>query len=109
MRCVQRRLVAPDRGRFLNHLANVTLNAGGGTFILGDPAASLTVTQPVGGVGGLTKRRPGMLVLTASNSYFGTTTVAAGTLQVGNGGTGAVDRLDQRRGEQRDLGLQSRR
>ncbi len=68
---------------------NVTLNAGGGTFILGDPAASLTVAQPVGGVGGLTKNGPGLLVLTATNSYSGTTTVAAGTLQVGNGGTGA--------------------
>jgi fibronectin-binding autotransporter adhesin len=39
-----------------------------------------------GGATGLTKAGPGLLTLTGSNAYSGTTTIAAGTLQVGNGG-----------------------
>jgi autotransporter-associated beta strand protein len=35
----------------------------------------------------LTKAGPGTLTLTGTNGYSGGTTIAAGTLQVGNGGT----------------------
>ncbi len=38
------------------------------------------------GGGGLTKQSGGTLTLTAANSYTGGTTIAAGTLQLGNGG-----------------------
>ena len=45
-----------------------------------------TVDNAISGSGSLTQAGSGMLVLTGSNSY-GNTTISAGTLQVGNGGT----------------------
>src|SRR5690606_29922252 len=39
------------------------------------------------GTGSLTKTGGGTLTLTGDNSFTGTTTIAAGTLQIGNGGT----------------------
>jgi len=39
------------------------------------------------GTGGLVKQGPGTLVLTGANTYGGGTTISAGTLQLGNGGT----------------------
>ncbi|MGK9286653.1 autotransporter-associated beta strand repeat-containing protein [Sinorhizobium meliloti] len=68
----------------------VTLNAGGGTFDT-DNLTRLTLTNTVGGVGALTKAGAGTLVLTGTNSYGGGTTIAGGTLQLGNGGaTGSI-------------------
>jgi fibronectin-binding autotransporter adhesin len=55
-----------------------------------------TASYPISGSGSLTKAGAGTLVLNASNSYTGGTTISAGTVQVGNGtvngtlGTGAV-------------------
>ncbi|TXL69295.1 hypothetical protein FHP25_39540, partial [Vineibacter terrae] len=67
---------------------NVTLNAGGGTF---QTDADLTVGGTIGGAGGLTKTGAATLILTGNNTYAGTSTITAGTLQVGNGGTaGAI-------------------
>ncbi|WP_374407787.1 autotransporter-associated beta strand repeat-containing protein [Hydrogenophaga sp.] len=48
---------------------------------------ALTVTNDIGGSGSLTKAGGGTLTLTGANTYAGTTTVSAGALQVGNGGT----------------------
>jgi filamentous hemagglutinin family protein len=56
----------------------------------------LTVANTIGGSGSLTQAGPGTVILTGNNTYGGTTTVADGTLQVGNNGatgrlgTGAV-------------------
>lgn len=61
-----------------------TLNAGGGTF---QTDANLTVSSAIGGAGALTKTGAGSLVLTGDNLYTGGTTISAGTLQIGNGGT----------------------
>ena len=47
----------------------------------------LTLTGTISGAGALTKNGASTLILTADNSYAGGTTIAAGTLQVGNGGT----------------------
>ncbi|CAJ0800275.1 autotransporter outer membrane beta-barrel domain-containing protein [Ralstonia holmesii] len=46
-----------------------------------------TVSQGISGVGALTKAGSGTLVLAGDNTYQGGTTVAAGTLQLGTGGT----------------------
>jgi fibronectin-binding autotransporter adhesin len=63
-----------------------TLNAGGGTLDVA-PGTTLTMSGPIGGAGALTKVDTGILILTGANTYSGGTTISAGTLQLGNGGT----------------------
>ena len=46
-----------------------------------------TVGNAISGTGTLTKAGAGTTTLTGANSYSGTTTIMAGTLQIGNGGT----------------------
>ncbi|MBQ0942022.1 autotransporter-associated beta strand repeat-containing protein [Ideonella sp. 4Y16] len=48
---------------------------------------SLTVSNAISGTGSLVKNNSNTITLTGSNSYTGTTTLNAGTLQVGSGGT----------------------
>lgn len=61
-----------------------------------DRGNDFTVSNAIGGTGALAKLGASTMILTGSNSYTGTTTIAAGTLQVGDGdatgslGTGAV-------------------
>ena len=62
----------------------VTLGAGGGQF---KTDADLTLTNVIGGAGGLLKTGSGTLTLAANNTYTGGTQISAGTLQIGNGGT----------------------
>ena len=53
-----------------------------------DTAGNYTLTgSPISGLGSLVKSGTGKLTLVNSNNYTGGTTIAAGTLQVGNGGT----------------------
>ncbi|WP_294062682.1 autotransporter-associated beta strand repeat-containing protein [Sphingomonas sp.] len=63
-----------------------TLDTLGGTFET-LPGTMLTLSSPVTGAGALTKAGAGTLILTADAGYTGGTTIAAGTLQLGNGGT----------------------
>ncbi len=66
---------------------NVTDNAAL-TFNL---TSSSTVGDLISGTGSLTQAGTGTIILTAANSYSGTTTISAGTLQVGNAGaTGSL-------------------
>jgi outer membrane autotransporter protein len=66
-------------------LANaMTLN---GTGTVDSQGNALTLSGPLSGAGGLTKIGAGTLVLAANDTYAGTTTISAGTLQLGNGGT----------------------
>ena len=52
--------------------------------------ATASVAAPLAGTAGMTKAGPGLLVLSAANTISGTTTVAAGTLQVGDGTSGSL-------------------
>ena len=87
--------------------SNGSLELDGGTLRLGanfdlaetraialDSAGSIdtngftsTIAQAVGGAGALTKLGAGTLTLAGDNTYAGTTTIGAGTLQIGDGGT----------------------
>ena len=63
----------------------VTLGAG--TLILNDPAGEVFNGVISGATGNFTKNGSGTFTTTAQNTYTGTTTIGAGTLQVGNNGT----------------------
>jgi autotransporter-associated beta strand protein len=52
-----------------------------------DRADAVTIGGRISGSGGLTHAGAGTLTLTGSNSYTGGTTIAAGTLRIGDGGT----------------------
>ncbi|HEY9269714.1 autotransporter-associated beta strand repeat-containing protein, partial [Achromobacter sp.] len=65
----------------------ITLGTLGGGLDIADAANTFTVSQALAGNGNLTKLGAGTLVLTGANTYLGTTTVAAGRLQVGDGAT----------------------
>jgi autotransporter-associated beta strand protein len=52
-----------------------------------DGAHNTSIEGAVSGAGGLTKTGSGKLVLSGANTYEGGTVIAAGTLQIGNGGT----------------------
>jgi outer membrane autotransporter protein len=66
----------------------ITLAAGGGTF---DTRADLTVGSAMSGPGALTKSGDATLILTGDNTHAGGTSIQAGTLQLGDGGsTGSV-------------------
>lgn len=70
--------------RSMNFLGPATLDTNGN---------DVTLASSVGnsGSGSLTKAGNGRLTLTASNTYTGGTTIARGTLQIGNlGGTGSI-------------------
>lgn len=78
-------------GRVLNGSGTATMI---GAMTLTAPttfevAGTLTEVQsPISGPGTLTKTGAGILALGSDNSYAGTTTVSAGTLQLGTGGNG---------------------
>src|SRR5204862_540159 len=62
---------------------NVTDN---GTFAF-NRSAPITVAGAISGSGALVQAGTGTTILTGNNSYCGATTISAGTLQIGNGGT----------------------
>ncbi len=67
--------------------ANRGIALGGGGTIQVDPTATLFYGGMIAGAGALTKTGAGTLVLGGNNAYLGGTTISAGTLQLGNGGT----------------------
>lgn len=65
---------------------NVVLSTGTNALdVAGGTTLSLSGT--ISGVNGFTKSGTGTLVLTGTNTYTGVTTISAGTLQLGDGGT----------------------
>ena len=70
----------------LSTARGITLGAGGGTVATGIGNA-VTFTGVITGTGGLTKNGAGTLVLSGANNYTGGTTVSAGTVQLGLGGS----------------------
>ena len=71
----------------------ITLESGGGT--IDNNSYSVAIANAIGGIGALTSTGTGSLVLAASNSYGGGTTVGGGTLYANNAngsatGSGAV-------------------
>lgn len=60
----------------------ITLAAGGGT--IDTQSFATTLTQAVSGTGALTKAGSGSLLMTGVSTYSGATTVAAGTLAIGD-------------------------
>ena len=64
-----------------------TVNVGTGATLSINRSDNLTFANVVTGSGGLTKLAGNTLTLTGENTYAGGTTVSAGTLRIGNGGT----------------------
>ena len=65
----------------INLSGNRTFTVNSGQLTLGG------VLADSGGAGSFTKAGANSVILTAANTYTGTTTISAGTLQLGNGGT----------------------
>ncbi|OYV93512.1 MAG: hypothetical protein B7Z73_03390, partial [Planctomycetia bacterium 21-64-5] len=61
--------------------------AGSYTTLAFDRSDNVNVANALGGTIGVVQQGTGTLTLTGSNTYAGTTTVNAGTLQIGAGGT----------------------
>jgi fibronectin-binding autotransporter adhesin len=72
-------------GASFSGTADVTNNAS----LVFNHSSSLTFKPAISGSGGLTKTGTGLLTLTGASTYSGPTLIIAGTLQVGNGGSGA--------------------
>ena len=73
-----------DNGGTTGSIAGNVLDNGSLAFKRSD---ILTYGGIVSGSGSLTQMGPGTLILTGSNTYSGSTTISAGTLQIDNGGT----------------------
>ncbi|MBL8823189.1 MAG: autotransporter-associated beta strand repeat-containing protein [Planctomycetia bacterium] len=69
---------------FSNNVRPINWGGNGGGFDIASAPHTFTVSQALTAGGNLTKSGAGTLVLANNNSYTGTTTVSAGTLQVGN-------------------------
>jgi fibronectin-binding autotransporter adhesin len=89
---------APGNGNF-TFVGSNPLDLGSGNVTLGSSTAGVKVSGSTleidgvigdNGMGyGFTQSGAGLLLLTASNTYLGPTVVNGGTLQIGNGGSGA--------------------
>jgi len=88
---------APDADGYVNIVSgggttgSLTGNIANNGQVNFDRANTSTYAGVMSGSGALTKSGAGTLTLTGQNTFSGTTTIAAGTLQIGNGGaTGSL-------------------
>ena len=72
---------SPDKGETLTVAGVIGDDKGSAT------AAGYTAAPGTEGTAGITLNGPGTVMLTAANTYTGGTTIKAGTLEVGNGGS----------------------
>jgi fibronectin-binding autotransporter adhesin len=72
---------------FVSGFTGTELNVAAGGLTVDTGSFTDTAASPFTGAGALTKVGVGALVLTGDSSYAGGTTISAGTLQLGNGGT----------------------
>lgn len=80
-------------GGTLRTAATLTVNRpmtllGGGT--IQTSAGTMTWSGVISGSGGVTKVGAGTLILTGANTFAGSATVSAGTLQIGSGSAGSI-------------------
>src|SRR3954466_5804693 len=68
-------------------LGSGTLALSGVAPVIGVTSGSATIGSQMLGANGMTKTGTGSLTLTGDSSYIGGTTIAAGSLIIGNGGT----------------------
>jgi outer membrane autotransporter protein len=73
-------------GNLFNTARSVTLGQGGATVNVASGGQAI-MGGALGGSGAFTFDGAGKLILSGANTYSGTTTITAGTLQIGNGGT----------------------
>jgi len=70
----------------ISTLRNIVLGQGGGNIDVA-PSTTLALSGVISGQGALTKSGDGLMLLTGTNTYSGGTTIARGTLQLGDGGS----------------------
>ena len=71
---------------------SITGNVANNGVLAFNRSDSLTFAGAITGSGALNQIGTGTTILTASSSYTGGTTISAGTLQLGNGGTTGASR-----------------
>jgi fibronectin-binding autotransporter adhesin len=74
-------------GNGTNTLTLIRLPSGAPPLIRVDPGVTAEIDATIAGSNGLEKGDTGTLILGGNNTYTGGTTITAGTLQIGNGGT----------------------
>ena len=72
---------------FTGTTRDIVFGSNGGGFDIADAGNVFTVQQQLDGSGAFVKAGAGTLVLGADNTFSGDTTIGAGTLQLGTGGT----------------------
>ncbi|WP_080434935.1 autotransporter outer membrane beta-barrel domain-containing protein [Burkholderia ubonensis] len=78
---------AASNPAFITGFTGTGLNIATGGLTLDTGVFDVTAASPFSGTGALTKIGAGTATLTGDNTYLGGTTISAGTLQLGNGGT----------------------